>query len=42
MAYSQPAADPAPTDAAKADKSKIDQFFREITPEDQEKAEKQK
>jgi hypothetical protein len=42
MASPQPAADPAPTDATKADDSKLDQFFRDSMPEDQEEAERKK
>jgi hypothetical protein len=42
MASPQSAADPAPTDATKADDSKLDQFFRDSMPEDQEEAEKKK
>ena len=42
MASPPPAADPAPTDATKADDSKLDQFFQDFMPEDQEEAEKKK
>jgi hypothetical protein len=42
MASPQLAADPAPTNATKADDSKLLQFFRDSTPEGQEEAEEKK